>query len=673
MSAAADPRESLPRTFGTFFGRFSELTEVQRRALPPIAAGRDALLCAPTASGKTEAYAAPLVERLLAARGKEAGEEGFRLLLVSPTRALGNDLKRRLDARMEALGVSFGRYTGEHKERLAGRLPEAAVTTPEALDSILARRPHVLHRLGAIVLDEIHVLDGTPRGDQLRVLLHRLLSVAKSRPQHVAASATVGDPAAMASRYLCNAEIVEVRGTRSILARTFEGTDAKSMARHLEELAAAGLRKVLVFCNRRNDVEELAAAARGATAFGAEVYAHHGSIARPQRERVEKRFLEAPAAVVFATLTLELGIDIGDVDYVLCHRPPSSVASLLQRLGRGNRRSGETRVGVCADGDADRLRYGTLLRLAARGELCSPHYSFRPSVLVQQAIVLAGTGYVTSAMLAAAIPDPPGAELDEPAARRILESMVGEALLEPARGGRYVLSERSQAQYERGRVHSNIQDEPETEVVDRLTGEIVGFVARTTDPNAPADGTLRVGGQSRRAVARRGARVLTDATGEALPARFVPRHPPSISFALARAIARELGCGEREILQKSIGHETLLVHGLGGAGGVMLRWLLERRSELRVLSITGITACLDRPIGELPHISGGDLEKITSSEAEALAPRLALGPYHSALPRDLRHRAVRDAAGFDALATFLRSATLRSDLLQEAPGWWAAL
>src|SRR5690606_26195628 len=151
-----------------FLGRFPRATEVQELAIPHVLVGRDVLISAPTASGKTEAYAAPAVERIGATRqGSPA------LLLVSPTRALANDLKRRLEGPLFDVKVPFGRYTGEHKERVDGALPEVVVTTPEALDSLLARRAKLLSGVRTVVLDEIHVLDGSGRGDQLRVLLQR--------------------------------------------------------------------------------------------------------------------------------------------------------------------------------------------------------------------------------------------------------------------------------------------------------------------------------------------------------------------------------------------------------------------------------------------------------------------------------------------------------------------
>ncbi len=114
-----DWREILPRSYGAFFTGFRRLSPVQIQGIPPILAGRSVLLSAPTASGKTEAFAAPAAEIVLDAPRRG----GLLVLIVSPTRALANDLKRRLEARYAELHIPFGRRTGEHKETVGGRLP----------------------------------------------------------------------------------------------------------------------------------------------------------------------------------------------------------------------------------------------------------------------------------------------------------------------------------------------------------------------------------------------------------------------------------------------------------------------------------------------------------------------------------------------------------------------
>jgi ATP-dependent Lhr-like helicase len=292
MSGMTVDRRLLPITFGPWFARFQGLTEVQRLAIPPIMAGHDVLICSATASGKTEAYAAPAAEIL-----RQHERESAAALVIAPTRALTNDLKRRLEGPMGNVDVSLGRYTGEHKERVGGKLPAVVIATPEAVDSLLARRPAALQATRYVVLDEIHVLDSTPRGDQLRVLLHRLEQVTRIRPQRVAASATVDRPHELAGRFLRAGVQVVVPGIRKILARPFEGRDPTQVAAHLDDLAGHGFKKLLVFCRSRNQVETFSAKLRNRTRFGDAIHAHHGSLSKNHRERTERLFHLAPAAV----------------------------------------------------------------------------------------------------------------------------------------------------------------------------------------------------------------------------------------------------------------------------------------------------------------------------------------------------------------------------------------
>ncbi len=660
-------RELLPRTFGTFFGRFARAMPVQVRGVPEVVTGRDVLLVAPTAGGKTEAYAAPLAERLLASeRGSIA------VLVTTPTRALANDLKRRLEAPLSALGIGFGRYTGEHKERLDGKLPEIAVATPEGLDSLLARRPTQLATLRAVVLDEIHVLDGSARGDQTRILLHRLEQVTRTRPQRIAASATVADAAGLAARYLTDGAVVDAGSPRPIRARRFVGTEPEEVAAHLDALAAAGLRKVLVFCNRRSQVESLSAGLRGRTRFGKEVHPHHGSLSRGIRERTERRFLEAPAAVAVATFTLELGIDIGSVDFVLLVEPPPSVSSLLQRMGRGSRRAAETSVGCVSADPAQDLRFRVLVRSAIAGDLRSAPYAFRPGVLAQQAIVLAGaSGHVSAPSLAAAVPPELRARWTEADLGRILASLAAAGHLERGAAGRFVLTERSEQAWERGRVHGNLDDEEALEIVDRLTGDVVG---RAEARDAPGERSLRLGGEGRRTIARRGHRVLTDASGGASPARFKPKPALPASFSLARAIAAELGAGACDMLQRRAGDSVVLVHGLGTVGGLLLADRVESSSErATVVRTSGSVLVLSGPIASLPPVTAAIAARFVASRSETLARKLGMGPMHSLLPVDLRVAALREASGLDDVVTFLSQAHLRTALDPEAPGWWRLL
>jgi ATP-dependent Lhr-like helicase len=661
-------RARLPRVFSALLGRFHRLTPVQEQGIPPILEGRDVLLSAPSASGKTEAYLAPLVERML----REAARDSWHILIVSPTRTLANDLRRRLEGPLSLLGVRLGRYTGEHKERRETALPEVTVTTPEALDSLLARRPYLLTGVQSLVLDEIHLLDGTPRGDQLRLLLHRLESQVRTPLQRVAASATIAAASELAGRYLQDPAVIEVAGTRRLYARGFVGANNAALATHLTDLAQHGFRKVLVFCNSRNAVERVADGLLHRTPFRDAVFPHHGSLSRGQRERTERRFLEAPVGVAVATLTLELGIDIGTVDYVLLVSVPTGVDSLLQRIGRGNRRTGMSRVGYVYASEGEKLLYHVLLEQAVQGDLCTPPYVFRPGVLAQQALVLAGSwGYITVPRLERVLPPAVRCELPPGTAQSLLERLVTAEFLEHAAGERYVLSERSERRYTAGHLHGNMESSGAMDVVDRLTGEVVGTVATHRDLGGDA---LRLGGHGRRPVATREGRIFTDVVAGGGPTRFARRGAPSMGFRLARPIARKLGAGEEEVPWGRSDDLYVLIHGLGTAGALLLsQRLAEALGKRRVLHITPIAAVLAVPPKNLPRPGPEEVAQVVRRQEQRLARSCGMGPYHRYLPAAVRQAAVRQAADLDAVAQFLACATLVQRPDAEVPPVWLEL
>lgn len=653
-------RALLPHTFGSWFTRFTELTQVQKEAIPVIVSGCDSLVCSATASGKTEAYAAPAAELVL-----RTPSAGVQVLIIAPTRALTNDLKRRLEGPMGLVQVSFGRYTGEHKEKVDGRLPSIVVATPEALDSLLARRAHLLRSVRMVVLDEIHVLDGTPRGDQLRILLHRLENTADQRPQRVAVSATVARPRQLAMRYLSDPTLVVVAGLRRILGRSFRGRGYESMGAHLDDLAGHGLKKILVFCRSRNQVESYSAKLQGQTRFGSDVYAHHGSMAKNQREKTERLFHQAPAAVAFATMTLEMGIDIGTVDYIMLADVPADVASLLQRMGRGGRRGDSTRCGFVVEDKTEEHLFKTMFRLGKAGDLCGAPYGFRPSIIVQQTLVLAcSTAYLTLADVERIVPPGVMEELGAGSCKLLLDQMVDSELLERSGVDRYVVTESVEQRYNRGSLHGNIADSPSISVVDRMTGDIIGKI------HAVDAGKIEVGGKQRRIVKISDDRILTDATGGlAAAARFRSSASPSTSFLLGRAVVTSLmhedtvmgispeESGGQLIYVLDMGPHTLLLHGLGTVGSLLFAHQISKR--VRVVESNAYGTTILGGLAEIPTPGPGQVQKFVHERIADLAKLASVGPWERGVPSNLREAAVRRISGADQVAAFLGVARLK--------------
>ena len=387
---------------------FPKFTEAQRLAIPIILDSQAVLLIARTASGKTEAVMSPLLTLL--SKGKWEGKPS--IIYLAPTRALVNDLYARLHTPLTGF-VDVGRRTGEYRE------PDnqVLITTPESLDSMLVRGwkqgRHFLKNVRAIVLDELHLLAESARGTQLQILLARLDAITGRPVLRIGLSATVPDPKGMALRFLgSGASILIGSGRRGIeihgceepgdipprgpgldlFARIFLrcGKDASSYGsvfKRLIELRKKhnGL-KALVFVPSRARCDTLSAALRKYMDGRAplSVRAHHGSLERALREETEKQMAESNEAIIVATSTLEVGIDIGDVNVVVLDGPPSSVASLLQRVGRGNRRTNSVFVLPVVHNDVEALTMASMLRSADTGDLDPYPQTAHYSVALQQ-------------------------------------------------------------------------------------------------------------------------------------------------------------------------------------------------------------------------------------------------------------------------------------------------
>jgi ATP-dependent helicase Lhr and Lhr-like helicase len=368
LAARLALKARLPRAWPAFFERYGNFTAAQLAALPALLDGHNILLCAPTASGKTEAAIAPLIERHCP---PAVPTRPPLILYLTPTKALANDLAGRLTHPLESLGLTLGIKTRDQSTFRPNRPPHLLITTPESADSMLAAQAKTFAGLRAIVLDELHLLDGTPRGDQLRAVLSRIRRVREyaferggapdAQIQYAALSATIDTSAA--GRYFDNAVVIQVPGSRTIDTETLSLAPdrADALLAYLATFRARGWRKALVFCNSRAEVEAYATAVRTHSPFDHAVYVHYSNIEAHRRREIERSFAEAGAALCFASSTLELGIDIGDIDVVILIGPPGSRESFIQRIGRGNRRGGGMRVVCCYRTPLERALFAALL------------------------------------------------------------------------------------------------------------------------------------------------------------------------------------------------------------------------------------------------------------------------------------------------------------------------
>lgn len=461
-------RNRLPTAWRPFFGRFGNLRPVQLEAMPQILDGRSVALFTPTASGKTEAVVAPLAELIGSRRWMATS-----VLYIVPTRALANDLDRRLVGACEDAGVSCAIKHGESGVLAALPGTDIVITTPESLDSITCRATGLLANVRAVVLDEIHLIDGTYRGDQLRVLVERLGRADACGPPAVhLMSATVPDPEAVAVRYSPGAIVVQGEAPRGL-----EGHILPSLKDAIDLCKSRRWFKVLVFCSARRTVEGMAQEI-GPLWHPYPTVCHHGSLSRLERREAESVMRESRVAVCVATSTLEVGIDIGDIDVVLLADPPWSLSSLVQRAGRGRRRGAEARCIALAGSDEEREVLSRMLESAAAGTLEARPYRPDLSVVVQQVFSILfqfpqGVERHELTNIVASLAD------EETAAEIVAH--LGEKGWLTHIAERIYACDRLLDLNQRGRLHSNIPDREECRVVDVESGREIGTVSGRVD------------------------------------------------------------------------------------------------------------------------------------------------------------------------------------------------
>lgn len=324
-----------------------DLRPLQRDAIAPILAGDHVLALAPTAGGKTEAAMFPVLTKIL-----EEPRRGLSTLYLCPLRALLNNLHVRLETYAGYCGLRAGLWHGDigaaARRRIIEDPPEILLTTPESLEAMLlsVKTDHagLFRNLRTVVIDEVHAFGGDDRGWHLLGVLERLSAVAGRDLQRIGLSATVGDPDRLLSW------LVGGSGAPRRVVAPDAGVVAPAdiTLDHVGNLANAAImisrlhggEKRLVFCDSRARVESLAAELR---THDVATFVSHASLSVDERRRAEAAFAEARDCVIVATSTLELGIDVGDLDRVIQIDSPTTVASFLQRLGRTGRRPGSTR------------------------------------------------------------------------------------------------------------------------------------------------------------------------------------------------------------------------------------------------------------------------------------------------------------------------------------------
>jgi ATP-dependent Lhr-like helicase len=398
-------------------------TEPQQKAIPSLLSGHHVLLIAPTGLGKTESAVLPIFHQYLRAKESSSSDKtvkGISILYITPLRALNRDMLRRTFDWGKHLGISVSVRHGDtsvsERAKQARSPPDMLITTPETLQILFTGRRIRKHLSSVrwIVIDEVHELASDERGAQLAIGLERLLEITRQAGhefQRIGLSATVGLPGEVA-RYLGGkekklfreVEILEVDVTKHIDIRVEMPSVKKEdypLAERLsiEPISFSLLRRckelidehtsTLLFINTRDGAEILASRFH-LWHDDQKIGVHHGSLSKHARIEAENEFKNGTLKALVSTSSLELGIDVGDTDFVIQYNSPREVTRIVQRVGRSGHRVGQTSRGVILATNPEDLSESLVIaRKALTGTL--EHFFVRQnplSVLSNQIISL---------------------------------------------------------------------------------------------------------------------------------------------------------------------------------------------------------------------------------------------------------------------------------------------
>ena len=428
-----------PVTAEWFTNKFGTPTEPQEHGWPSIVAGDATLISAPTGSGKTLAAFLVCIDQLLRAAISGNLAPCTQVVYISPLKALSNDVQKNLDGPLAEIqrlalergylcpeirtGVRTGDTLSKERAAMLRNPPHILVTTPESLYILLTAgksREH-LRRVRTIIVDEIHAVADDKRGSHLSLSLERLdalvtgenrlspggyLTGLAAPPQRIGLSATQ-NPIELVASFLTGvhperkpATIIQVGQRRELdIAIEVPSDELSSVTNNgmwteiFDKLADHALnhRSTLVFVNTRRLVEKIAFAL--AERIGPEnVAAHHGSLSRTLRLDAEQRLKNGEIKILVATASLELGIDIGDIDLVCQISSTRAIATAMQRVGRAGHWRGAIPKGrLFATTRDDLMEQAALVRKMRAGELDQLQIPPQPTdVLMQQIVACCG-------------------------------------------------------------------------------------------------------------------------------------------------------------------------------------------------------------------------------------------------------------------------------------------
>lgn len=559
-----------PAVAGWFSRSFPAPTPAQAAAWPLVRAGRSTLVAAPTGSGKTLTAFLAAIDALVQQGLTEGGlVDGTQVLYVSPLKALSNDIHINLEQPLAGIGAELQRLglppvdirtavrTGDtpqaERNAMRKRVPHILVTTPESLYVLLGSESgrQMLRDVRSVIVDEIHAIAGNKRGSHLALSLERLEALCERPLVRVGLSATQ-KPIDAVARFLVGTErpceIVDIGHGRArdlalevppVPLEAVMSNDAWALVYDRPAVLAGEHRTTLVFVNTRR-MAERTTRHLAERLGGAVVAAHHGSLAREQRLTAEQKLKRGELRVLVATASLELGIDIGDVELVCQLGSPRSIAAFLQRVGRaGHQVAGVSKGRLFPSSRDDLIECAALLDAVRRGELDTLRIPPAPlDVLAQQIVAeVSSREWQEDALLALLRRAMPYAVLDDDTYQALLRMLAEGYTTRHGARGAYLhrdLATRSLRGRRGGRLTAltsggTIADNSDYAVLLEPQGLNIGTVNEDFAVESLAGDVFQLGNTSYRILKIEAGRVrVEDAQGM----------PPSIPFWLGEAPGR---------------------------------------------------------------------------------------------------------------------------------------
>ncbi|AKN26308.1 ATP-dependent DNA helicase [Stutzerimonas stutzeri] len=559
-----------PAVAGWFSRSFPAPTPAQAAAWPLVRAGRSTLVAAPTGSGKTLTAFLAAIDALVQQGLTEGGlVDGTQVLYVSPLKALSNDIHINLEQPLAGIGAELQRLglppvdirtavrTGDtpqaERNAMRKRVPHILVTTPESLYVLLGSESgrQMLRDVRSVIVDEIHAIAGNKRGSHLALSLERLEALCERPLVRVGLSATQ-KPIDAVARFLVGTErpceIVDIGHGRArdlalevppVPLEAVMSNDAWALVYDRLAALAGEHRTTLVFVNTRR-MAERTTRHLAERLGGAVVAAHHGSLAREQRLTAEQKLKRGELRVLVATASLELGIDIGDVELVCQLGSPRSIAAFLQRVGRaGHQVAGVSKGRLFPSSRDDLIECAALLDAVRRGELDTLKIPPAPlDVLAQQIVAeVSSREWQEDALLALLRRAMPYAVLDDDTYQALLRMLAEGYTTRHGARGAYLhrdLATRSLRGRRGGRLTAltsggTIADNSDYAVLLEPQGLNIGTVNEDFAVESLAGDVFQLGNTSYRILKIEAGRVrVEDAQGM----------PPSIPFWLGEAPGR---------------------------------------------------------------------------------------------------------------------------------------